>query len=249
MKLSITGVLTSFMFFPILLNAQSLDPDFGNAGTVVTDFDGDYDQAFDGALDYAGRVVTMGRIYIDADWHTGVQRLLPDGEYDTSFGNGGLVELFDFALTNTLAVGPDGKILIGAGTTGPDGTVDIHLVRLNEDGTMDSGFGDSNGLVLSVQADIVESCFSLAVQEDGKILIGGFIGEYMTAPHLLIRLDANGVPDDTFGDAGVVSLPLMLDHEYSSQIIPMADGTVFYLVEGPESNVETGLIIKLDSQG
>ena len=68
---------------------------------------------------------------------------------------------------NTIAVQPDGKIVVGGSFTGLGGvtgtTVRHHIGRLNVDGTVDPSFNPgTNGPVLAV-----------AVQADGKILAGG----------------------------------------------------------------------------
>src|SRR5207302_3498710 len=73
------------------------------------------------------------------------------------------------AAVNTLAVQSDGKIIIGGSFNllRPNGTLVTatrnRLARLNADGTLDATFDpNANGTVLS-----------LALQADGKILVGG----------------------------------------------------------------------------
>src|ERR1044071_760288 len=68
-----------------------------------------------------------------------------------------------------VVVQPDGKILIGGGftTLSPNGGPPVtrnHIARLNSDGTLDNAF-DPNA------NDFV---YAIAVQADGKILVGGF---------------------------------------------------------------------------
>ena len=57
----------------------------------------------------------------------------------------------------------DGKILIGGGFTTIGGVARNYIARLNPDGSLDTGFNpNANDYV-----------YSIAVQADGKILIGG----------------------------------------------------------------------------
>ncbi len=95
---------------------------------------------------------------------TNLVRLNGDGSVDTSFGRGagpnGFVE--------SIAVQADGKVLIGGGFTSVDGVPRIGLARLNSDGSLDTGYNPK--LTFS---DII-SLSSIAIQPDGKILIGGF---------------------------------------------------------------------------
>jgi uncharacterized delta-60 repeat protein len=69
---------------------------------------------------------------------------------------------------SVVVVQPDGKILIGGSFTSllPNGGTRVtrnHIARLNPDGTLDTAFNpDANGFVNAI-----------AVQADGKILVGG----------------------------------------------------------------------------
>src|SRR5687768_17379325 len=92
----------------------------------------------------------------------GIARLNPDGTLDAAFdpnANGSV---------NTIALQADGKIVIGGffTTLSPNGGVAVtrnRIARLNPDGTLDASFDpNANGAVRS-----------LAVQPDGKILVGG----------------------------------------------------------------------------
>jgi uncharacterized delta-60 repeat protein len=98
----------------------------------------------------------------------------------------------------TLAMQPDGKILVGGQFTGlGDGTgatLRNRLGRLNPDGTVDASFNPGTNSI--VQA--------VAVQPDGKILIGGNFtsvggGTGLTSVrHHLARLNSDGTVDTSF---------------------------------------------------
>ncbi|MEG0923252.1 MAG: delta-60 repeat domain-containing protein, partial [Comamonas sp.] len=62
---------------------------------------------------------------------------------------------------NSVAVQPDGKVLVGGAFTQVGGQTRNRLARLNADGSLDASFNpDANGTVNSV-----------AVQPDGKVLV------------------------------------------------------------------------------
>ena len=110
----------------------------------------------------------------------------PDGSLDTTFTNG-----VDGGLGG-LALQPDGKILVGGNFTTLAGQARRSLGRLNADGSLDTSFtSEIGGAQPWVQ--------SLAVQADGKILVGGWFttlaGE--SRSHLG-RLNADGSLDTTF---------------------------------------------------
>src|SRR6266478_4503902 len=71
-------------------------------------------------------------------------------------------------VVRVVVVQPDGKILIGGDftTLAPNGGVSVtrnRIARLNPDGTMDTAFNPNAN----------SSVFAIAVQTDGKILVGG----------------------------------------------------------------------------
>lgn len=140
-----------------------------------------------------------GKIII-AGWFTsyngvsrnGVARLNSDGSLDPSFntGTGPSADCYSVAIQN------DGKIILGGSFTIFNGTARNRVVRLNTDGTIDNTFVNCTGV-----ASIVNS---IAVQADGKILLGG---EFTTAyrcglPSItvdrLIRLNPDGTYDSGF---------------------------------------------------
>src|SRR6185503_3682837 len=68
------------------------------------------------------------------------------------------------------------------------------IARLNSDGSLDTGFNPGGG------PDSVVT--SVAVQSNGKVVIGGFFTEFNgMARNYVARLDRNGNPDIGF-DAG-----------------------------------------------
>lgn len=109
----------------------------------------------------------------------------------------------------------DGKILLGGSFNSINGTARTCLARLNADGTLDATFNPTianttgNGQPASV--------FTLAVQTDGKILIGGMFNVVQGNSRFYIaRLNADGSYDATFSmnaqfDGQVNSIQLQND--------------------------------------
>ena len=73
------------------------------------------------------------------------------------------------------------------------------VFRIGPDGALDTGFGTDGILVLSG----VDSARSVAVDPSGTIVVAGSQG----ADLKVLRLLANGEPDETFGTAGVFTAP------------------------------------------
>lgn len=192
--------------------AGSLDTTFGTAGVNVTDFDGRDDYATAAAVQNDGRVIVAG--YAPGATGEGqvfaLTRLTHDGATDPSFAGGKLKVNFGAGNDQAyaLAVQNDGRI-IAAGFADVAGTRDFAAVRLNADGTLDSSFG-SGGLVTVPVGSGVDAAYAVAVQPDGKILLGGQsnTGGASGVDFALVRLNANGTLDGSFGSGGKVTTTL-----------------------------------------
>ena len=120
----------------------------------------------------------------------GVGQLNSDGTPDMTFNVGGLGA---DATVYALAVQNDGKILIGGDFTSYNGAANFnHIARLNANGSVDTNFNVSaTGASDSVRA--------IAVQLDGKILIGGLFTSVNGVPlNHIARLNTDGTVDTTF---------------------------------------------------
>ncbi len=121
----------------------------------------------------------------------GIARLNADGSLDSSFNPGTGVS-GGVARVSTIALQADGKVLIGGGFTTVNGVARGNIARLNSDGSLDTGF--LNGLA---GASITVS--TLALQPDGKVLLGGgFVQVNGTARNRIARLNADGSLDTSF---------------------------------------------------
>lgn len=129
-------------------------------------------------------------------------RYTPSGHLDRTFGENGRAEYnaINDDSARAMAVQPDGKILV-AGFRFHTINEDFALWRFNADGSADSSFG-SGGLARGFFGLGPDYGQDLVVQADGKIVVAGF-SETSSGRHLtMIRFDADGERDDSFGDQG-----------------------------------------------
>lgn len=148
------------------------------------------------ALQPDGKILIGGSFStINGVSRNSIARLNADGSLDASFnpGTGALGIQY-------LALQPDGKVLIGGSFTSYNSTTQNRIARLNADGSLDATFNIGTGVNGVV--------FTLALQPDGKILIGGDLTSYNgTAVNDLARLNSDGSLDGTFnpgtGPAGI----------------------------------------------
>lgn len=139
----------------------------------------------------------IGGVFLTYDGITAPRfaRVNTDGTLDTAFmtnvGAGPNSEL------NSIVLLPDGKILIAGDFTEYNGTAVIGLARVNADGTLDNSFGTvGSGIGFSSGLRYVND---IALQADGKILIGGGFGSINgTGSRNFGRLNGDGTFDNTF---------------------------------------------------
>jgi uncharacterized delta-60 repeat protein len=141
---------------------------------------------------------------------TNIARLNVDGTLDSGFNPGADKYVL------SLAVQADGKILVGGYFTTLGGQARNCIGRLNADGTLDSGFNPGAGGVDSYDVS------SLAVQADGKILVGGnFTTLGGQTRNYLGRLNADGTLDSGFNPGAGGG-----DYPYVYSLAVQADGRI-----------------------
>jgi uncharacterized delta-60 repeat protein len=111
-------------------------------------------------------------------------RFNADGTEDTAFYTN-MGTAFN-NIVNAIAIQTDGKILVGGEFTTFNGNTRNYLVRLNANGTEDTGFTVGTGFNNTVRA--------IAVQSDGRILVGGQFTQYNgTSQNYIARLTSSGL--------------------------------------------------------
>jgi uncharacterized delta-60 repeat protein len=189
-------------------NPASPDPSFGGHGFVT------------GPALVANAVVEQpdGKLVVaGTDTQTSfpvfaTARYLTDGTLDPTFGGGdGVAESpagSDERLATRVALQPDGKIVVGGYAGGAPGSVSLNFVamRYAPDGTPDATFGGDG----SVATDLghYDRAYAMALQPDGKIVLGGGYGGYPGEAFALVRYLPDGTLDSTFDGDGIVITPL-----------------------------------------
>jgi uncharacterized delta-60 repeat protein len=106
-----------------------------------------------------------------------------------------------------LAIQADGKIVL-AGTTYSDNNINenLALVRYNSNGTLDNTLGGSGIVITDLGKNEVGN--DLAIQADGKIIVAGRSYIDTSSDFLLVRYNADGTLDSSFGNSGKAILDL-----------------------------------------
>jgi uncharacterized delta-60 repeat protein len=126
------------------------------------------------------------------------------GTLDPSFNSTGYVvtPVNNGDNAQKVLVQPDQKVLTVGMSFDATFTSTARVLRYLPDGSPDTGFG-TNGM-FTFTLDFEANLYAAALSNDGKIILAGSTTDYQTYRMLLIRLNADGTLDDTFGDGGVV---------------------------------------------
>jgi len=189
------------------LQNGEMDYDFGNFGVihrVTKDLEGEANSV---AIQKDDKIVVTGYSISPATNNEEITlvRFTENGNIDKSFGNKGLIVTrisSEKDVGESVVIQNDGKIVV-VGTTQHNPNFDIVLVRYDEYGHLDYNFG-IGGIVITDINSALDVGKTVAIQQDGKIVVAGFthVGNkfFMT----LLRYDSYGELDPTFGNSGII---------------------------------------------
>lgn len=148
----------------------------------------------------------MGSLASGNPRRTFVARITPEGHLDEAFGTQGFVEV-DFGGENTVHAihrQADRKWLVGGSST-VAGRERFAVARLTSRGALDSTFGTAGVVTAAVGSEGFVR--DIAVDAEGRVLVGGPTGPSETSVYALARFRATGELDTSFGQGGVLMLP------------------------------------------
>ncbi len=198
-----TGFGAESEFVMARLNPDgSMDTTFGVGGKVVTRVASGGRECGQIVLQPDGKIVMAGSAY-EQDYLTRfvLVRYLADGSLDGDFGNAGKVVTSvgsTAAWANSVAVMPDGRIVVG-GKKG-DGTMYYNsvLACYTADGSLDASFGNG-GLVVTSFGSRDDEFKSIKIGAGGLIVAAGYAVSAQSCGFLIARYAPNGSLDPGFG--------------------------------------------------
>ena len=203
----------------------SLDTGFGVDGKVTTDMGSGLrsEEALGVAIQPDGKIVVVGYTSIPSTPPAprlpdtfALARYNSDGSLDTGFGDGGKVSGNVNGRAFAVAIQDDGKIVVAGeftfdSTNGND-FGDFTVARFVTNGNLDASFGSSGtGQIVTDIGLSTNAAQNLVLQSDGAIVVSGKPqGSTAGFDHTdVVRYNANGSIDDSFGGDGKVTLPGM----------------------------------------
>ena len=249
---SIILVISSFFALSASISAApgDLDPTFGNGGKR-TDWAG---FASGVAIQPDGKIVVVGdpNLCCRSDIDFRVARYNPDGSPDTTFGGGTGRVTTDFNgnhdESEDLILQPDGKIIVAGWTIlqSNSNLVSLAVARYNPDGSLDTTFGGGSGKVQTALGYFGTGRTDVALQPDGKIL--AVLGEFDFNDNnygLLVRYNADGSPDTSFGNGGSV----LSQYAMFSVTVQPADGKIVVNENGYYTPFDPPRIARFNTNG
>ena len=206
----------------------SLDTSFDTDGKVTTDFGG-YDIAQSVAIQLDGKIIVVGQSSSSTQT-IAVARYNTDGSLDTSFDTDGKVTT-DFGVDATYGYDiaiqqSDGKIIVAGHIEDyTNNIMDIALVRYNTDGSLDTTF-DTDGKLTTSYGTNNDYGRCVAIQNDGKIVVGGYTDDYSIGDILLVRYNTDGSLDTSFDTDGFVTTDFGVYYDYAYDIAIQSDGQI-----------------------
>ncbi|MBZ0207858.1 MAG: T9SS type A sorting domain-containing protein [Flavobacteriales bacterium] len=201
----------------------TLDGSFGVGGKATTAFGTAPDQARSVVIQPDGMIVVAGFASISSGKDFVLARYDTNGNLDSGFGVEGKV-IIDFAAWHdygySVLIDVAGKIVV-AGYAENATDVDFALARFNTNGIIDPSFG-VNGKVITDFAADDDYGFSVAIQQDGKIVVAGNTRIGIHSDFAMARYNTDGTLDNSFGGDGQVTTDFGTgyNHAYAVAIQP-----------------------------
>jgi uncharacterized delta-60 repeat protein len=219
----------------------SFNPGTGFSGTLS---DYIYTTVYAIAVQTDGKIIAGGNFTdYNGTPRNNIARLNADGSLDASFNPGtGIDEMY--SAVYAISIQADGKIIVGGSFTDYNGTPRNNIARMNPDGSLDAGFNPGTG----INGGYYTAVYAIAIQTDGKIIVGGSFTDYNGIPkNSIARLNTDGSLDTGFdpgsGSNGVSGVVKSMVIQPNGKIIIAGNFYYYY------NNVERDKIARLNADG
>jgi uncharacterized delta-60 repeat protein len=203
----------------------SLDPTFGVNGKVLVNIArAGYAEPL-AAIIQDSKILVAGNFMFPNNYNAILlARFVRNGALDSTFGSNGIVLMSQpyEAMASDIALQSDGKIVVSISSI--DDSY-YRVARFDGNGTLDTTFG-LNGIAELNYSSSIASCRSVAIQADGKIIVGGDVNVNGYVFVSLARFNIDGGLDLSFGSNGYIIFDPLVGNEYCSDIAIEAQGKI-----------------------
>ncbi|HEX3096266.1 MAG TPA: Ig-like domain repeat protein [Usitatibacter sp.] len=235
----------------------TLDTTFSGGGSIEVDAGSKQGAALASALQSDGKLVVAGYQRpvpsVSSLLSGTLARFNADGSLDTTFGTGGFVTNGADKM-QAVAIQSDGKIVAagyGDGNFGGNPATRLTVQRLNANGTPDTTFG-TGGTTIATLDGPTEEANAVAIQPDGKIVVGGIgqLGGSSFSDSLFMRFNADGSIDTTFGTNGKARVAMSTGNDLVKAIALQPDGKIVGAGYGDVSSSQVSIMVtRLNANG
>ncbi|ULH17568.1 hypothetical protein MF271_21190 (plasmid) [Deinococcus sp. KNUC1210] len=182
----------------------TLDASFGTGGQVTTAL-----ASQNGSDSVHALALQQGKIIaVGGEGDFAAARYTPSGTLDNTFGTGGKVSgLFagTIGVANAVQLDSQNRLVLAGQSQN-----DTAVVRLTENGALDNTFGTGGKKIIAISAGNWDAATGLAIQTDGKVVLGGWVyeGGSSSGNFAVTRLNNLGQLDDSFGQGGTTITPV-----------------------------------------
>jgi len=228
-----------------------LDGTFGSGGVVTTQLGSEtWNESHSIKIQNDGKILVAGlsaAFYWSGNANFALVRYNTNGTLDTSFDGDGIATTSlgtgdDVAFD--LEIQSDDKIILAGKTYYEDyygGNTAFGLVRYNSNGSLDNSFGSLGKVTINFNSNNVYNpnfAYSLAIQADNKIIVGGSYEPPFYRTLAITRLNTDGSVDNSFG-----KMISNWDQKRIKKILLQQDDKII-IVGGRPTGVEDTVIIK-----
>lgn len=214
----------------------TIDSTFNGGGSFTTNFGEASVKANSISIQSDGEIIVVGE-YDDTISNIDLLalRLTNSGILDLTFSDDG-IQIIDIAGSTdrafSCALQTNGKIIV-TGTTIVGSSYDIVLLRLNNDGILDTTYSDDGIQTIDI-SNSNDYGYSVAIQTDGKILVGGSYQVNSNFTIFVLRTNSNGTLDTSFNGNGILISSPSIGNNYCNSILIQSDNK--FVIAGTSFN-------------
>lgn len=134
----------------------------------------------------------------------------------------------------SVALQSDGKIVV-AGTSDDGSFRDFAVVRYNTNGSLDTTFGTGGTVRTDIGSGSGDDAKDVELQDDGKIVVAGNTSAGTSTDFAVVRYNADGTLDGTFGAGGKVTTDFGGTNDQANALAIQSDGRIVVV-----GNAQTG---------
>jgi uncharacterized delta-60 repeat protein len=204
------------------------------------------------AVQADGKIVVAGYAGVGRADQIALVRYNADASLDKSFnGSGKIITAVGDGdcKAEGLALQSDGKIVVAGYSFNPIGKnrAEFTVLRYNADGTLDTGFGESGKVTTEIGRNS-DTANSVALQNDGKIVVAGYTFAPGNNDFAVARYNANGTLDTAFNGTGKATADFS-KLDYGRSVAVQSDGKIVVAGDAAHGDGRIFAVARFNSNG